>query len=149
MKPVRTWILLADGARARVVCNLGPGKGVSEVADMTYEGDNRRTGEVMADRPGRSFDSTGQHRHAMEPPTDAQRELKRGFADKIIQALQDKHDNDAFDRLIIVAAPATLGDLRKAMPKSLQQIVHAQVPKDLVNLPDTELNQHLSDVLPV
>ena len=35
MKPTRTWILIADGARARILENLGPGKGVHEVPDMT------------------------------------------------------------------------------------------------------------------
>ena len=31
MKPTTTWILIADGARARLFANHGPGKGVEAV----------------------------------------------------------------------------------------------------------------------
>ncbi len=149
MKPTKTWILLADGARARIVSNAGPGKGIEEVSGMEFSGDKQRTGEVMADRPGRSFDSAGSHRHAMEPPSDPHREMKRDFASDLVQALEDQLAKRAFDRLVLIAAPATLGDLRNAMPKALQDVIYAEVPKDLVKLPNTDLGSHLADILAI
>lgn len=149
MKPVRTWILLADGTRARIVCNTGPGKGLEEVRGMEFEGDNVRSGDVMADRPGRTFDSAGAHRHAMERPSDPQREAKRSFAAELVAGLQGQLQAKAFDRLVLVAAPATLGDIRKALPKPLLAVVYAEVPKNLVHLPNQELGDHLDNVLVV
>jgi protein required for attachment to host cells len=149
MKPINTWILLADGARARIVSNAGPGKGVEEVSGMEFSGDNERTGEVMADRPGRSFDSAGSHRHAMEPPSDAHREMKRDFANDLVKALEKKLKQHAFDRLVLIAAPATLGDLRNSMSKALQNVIYAEVPKDLVHVPNSDIASHLADVLAV
>lgn len=149
MKPVRTWILLADGTRARVLCNTGPGKGLQQVQGMEIEGDNYRSGDIMADRPGRTFDSAGSHRHAMEPHSDPQREAKRSFAADMVAELQQQLQAQSFDRLILVAAPATLGDIRKILPKSLLGVVYAEVPKNLVQIPDNELDSHLSKVLAV
>lgn len=147
MKPVKTWILIADGTRARIVCNTGPGKGLDEVQGMEFEGDNVRAGDIMADRQGRTFDSAGAHRHAMEPHTDPQREAKRSFATDLVTRLQEQLQAQAFDRLVLVAAPATLGDIRKALPKSLVAVVCGEIPKNLVHLPNQELDTHLSDVL--
>ncbi len=147
MKPVRTWILLADGTRARIVCNTGPGKGLQEVPGMEFEGDNLRPGDIMADRPGRTFDSAGSNRHSMEPPSDPQREAKRSFAADLVAKLQDQLQAQSFDRLILVAAPATLGDIRKVLPKSLLAVVHGEISKNLVQIPNDELHSHLADVL--
>ncbi len=149
MKPVRTWILLADGTRARIVCHTGPGKGLKEVRGMEFEGDNSRSGDLVTDRPGRTFDSAGAHRHAMEPTSDPQREAKRSFAAELVARLQEQLQAQAFDRLVLVAAPATLGDMRKVLPKSLLAVVYGEVPKNLVHVPNQELDGHLADVLAV
>ncbi|MEO9873609.1 MAG: host attachment protein [Anderseniella sp.] len=149
MKPVRTWILLADGTRARIVCNTGPGKGLQEVPDMEFEGDNSRSGDLMADRPGRTFDSSGAHRHAMEPHSDPQREAKRSFASELVARLEDQLQAKAFDRLVLVAAPATLGDMRKVLPKPLLAVVYGEVSKNLVHVPNQELGDHLAEVMAV
>lgn len=149
MKPIRTWILIADGTRARIVCNTGPGKGLQEVSGMEFEGDNSRSGDIMADRPGRTFDSAGSHRHAMEPHSDPQREAKRSFAADMVGKLQDQLQAQAFDRLVLVAAPATLGDIRKSLPKSLLDVVYGEISKNLVHVPNQELDSHLSEVLAV
>jgi hypothetical protein len=82
MKPTRTWILIADGARARVVENLGPGKGVSEVAGMEFSQPAERNRDIMSDRPGRSFESADNARHGMEPPSDPKRLAEADFRDR-------------------------------------------------------------------
>jgi protein required for attachment to host cells len=85
----------------------------------------------------------------MDPPTDAHRHSKRTFAADVVKSLEEQLGKKAFDRLVLIAAPATLGDLRAAMSKALQQVVHAELPKDLVNVPNQELAPHLSDILAV
>jgi protein required for attachment to host cells len=149
MKPVKTWILLADGTRARIVCNTGPGKGLQEVPGMEFEGDNFRPGDVLTDRPGRTFDSAGSNRHAMEPHSDPQREAKRSFAADMVAELEKQLQAQSFDRLVLVAAPATLGDIRKILPKPLLAVVYGEISKNLVQVPNDELGGHLSKVLAV
>ena len=55
----------------------------------------------------------------------------------------------SFSRLIIVAPPVMLGDLRACRSKALGARVAAEVAKDLVKIPDGELRPHLRDIVAV
>ena len=57
------------------------------------------------------------------------------------QAALDKK----FDRLVLVAPPKALGDLRAELPKHAQERVTHELPKDLVHLDGQGLAQHLTD----
>jgi protein required for attachment to host cells len=65
----------------------------------------------------------------------------------VVRLLDEKRKNRAFERLIIVAPPQFLGDLRAAMPQQLQASVAEEVGKDLSKLPLHELQDHLREVL--
>jgi protein required for attachment to host cells len=147
MKPVRTWILIADGARARIVRNEGPGRGVEAVDGGLFEREAHATREIMSDRPGRAFDSAGAGRHAMELPTDPAREEKRHFAETLAAHLDDAVGKNTFDRLIVVAAPGTLGDLRAALSEKVRERIYAELDKDLTKVPNDKLASHLGDVI--
>ena len=145
MKPVRTWILIADGARARVVANFGPGKGTHEVEGMSLRASHPDAKELLDDRPGRSFNSTNPTRHAMERTSDPKRQIEREFASMLAETIA-ANENE-FDRLILVAAPTALGDLRHALPDRILGRVTHELAKDLTHVPDTKLAQHLSEVI--
>ncbi len=62
----------------------------------------------------------------------------------------DKNRADkTFDRVILVAPPATLGDLREALSDHVRAAVYAELDKDLTKTPVAELPQHLGAVLAV
>lgn len=145
MKPVRTWIVIADGARARVLQNNGPGKGLEALPDLMLEGEHLRAGEVMADKPGRTFDSVGTGRHAMEPPTDPHEALKVQFAQHVADTLEQRADG--YDRLILVAPPAALGHLRKSLASGVAGKIVGELGKDLTHLPNTDVPDHLNHLL--
>jgi protein required for attachment to host cells len=147
MKPVKTWILIADAARARVVENLGPGKGIHALAGMEFHGPKDAARDIMSDDRGRTFNSSDGGRHAKEPATDPTREQARRFVGELVQTLEQHHRAGAFDRLVVVAAPATLGDLRGAFSKGITKLIAAEVSKDLTHARNDELPRLLDDVL--
>ena len=147
MKATRTWILIADGARARILQNDGPGKGLHALAGGVFRGEHASTHAIMSDRTGRTFSSTGPARSAIEAHSDPHRELKRSFAHRLAEALADGWRKRAYDRLIIVAAPSALGDLRATLSPEVRAKVTAEVAKDLTKTPDTAVAEHLKDVL--
>ncbi len=149
MKPVRTWILIADGARARIVLNDGPGHGVKALPGHVFESEVPAGREIMADRQGRSFESSGDGRHAMEPPSDPRRLKKQSFAGELAVHLHEACLRKEFDRLIVVAPAVTLGDLRKAMTDPVRKVLTAELSKDLTHLPNGDLPKHLESVLAV
>jgi len=149
MKATRTWILIADGARARILENDGPGKGVKAVKGGEFHTDLQPDREVFADRPGRTHDSAGPGRHAMEPPVSPHRTAKAEFARSLVETLDGKLAQGAFDRLIVVAPPQALGDLRRHFSGALKACLMAELHKDLTKVPDSEIASHLKDVLAV
>ena len=52
-----TWILIADGARARIFANNGPGTGIASATGVDYIADHRPTRDIGADKPGRTQES--------------------------------------------------------------------------------------------
>ena len=146
MKPTTTWILIADGAHARLFSNSGPGKGIEAVQGGVINGDHRPDHELVRDGLGRSFESSGsagEMRHAIEPRTDPHRELKRTFAHELADMLDQRLAEKAYDRLVIVAPPKALGDLRAALSAHVKPLVYAELNKDLVKTPVAELPSHL------
>lgn len=149
MKPIRTWVLIADAARARVFETKGQGNGLTPVEDMSLEAELAPSRELGSDRPGRSFDSAGVGRHAMESPSDLHREQKRQFARRIADALQQRQAARSFDRLVVVAPAVTMGDLRAALPDQVKATVTAEVVADLTKTPVAELPAHLAAHVPL
>lgn len=149
MKPTTTWILIADGARARIVVNKGPGKGVVQLEGADFRTEHPPSGDMMTDRPGRSFASVGDTRHAMEQASDPHRAAKQAFAEEVADYLHRQVMKKRFDRLIVLAPPQALGDLRAALSEPVRALVTAELAKDLTPVPNEDLPKHLGDVLAV
>ena len=149
MKPVRTWILVADGAHARIACNLGPGKGIEQPLEAEFDGEARPTREIQADRPGRSFDSGGEGRHAMEPRTDPHQHEKAVFVHDVADYVNAAAQKGRFDRLVLVAPPRVLGELREYLSDAAKANVKGELHKDLTKTPLHELPTHLGEVMAI
>jgi len=147
MKPTVTWILIADGAHARLFANRGPGKGIEQLE--VINGDHRPDSELVRDSLGRSFESVGDMRHAITPKTDPHRELKRDFARHLGKVLEQGLAEKAYDRLVLVAPPSALGDLRAALSEPVKHAIYAELDKDLVKIPTDNLAEHLGAVMPI
>jgi len=149
MKPVVTWVVVADGTQARVFENTGPGKGLHPVDGLRREIEPLQASEIMADRPGRSLSSVGSGRSAMEYTTDPVEVREARFVREIADMLEEKRAGGAYDRLILAAAPNALGDMRKVMTPAVKQTLMAELPKDLTNLPKPELDRHFASMLAI
>ena len=57
MKPVRTWVLIADGGHARVLEIDADRRGLEAQADMDMSVDLPRSHEIVSDRRARSYES--------------------------------------------------------------------------------------------
>lgn len=149
MNPAKTitWILIADGARARLASVERHGSSTELVEKFEYQADHRPSRELGRDRPARVHESQGATRHAVEPKVDPHRALKREFADTISEALDDNLAQKNFDRLIVVAPPVTLGDLRRVFSEPVKSKIFAEVAMDLTKVPNSEVPRHIADLI--
>ena len=151
MKSARTWVLIADAGRAHVYEALGPGKGIKALDDLWLENDVPRSRDAAAGatKPGRGHPAAGSSRHAFEATSDPHRQFKRQFADEVAEMIGQKLAEGAFGKLVVVATPVMLGDLRAALPEQVRRVVSAEIDKDLTKIPIAELPRHLKDHAPV
>jgi protein required for attachment to host cells len=147
MEAAKTWVVIADGARARFVSAEGHGKALRIVEQREFNSDHRPNRELQADKPSRVFESHGSARHAVEPKTDPHRELKRDFAHVIAEALDDSLTLKHFNRLVVVAPPVTLGDLRSVLTEAVKASVIAEVAMDLTKIPNSQVARHIEDLI--
>jgi protein required for attachment to host cells len=144
MKSICTWVLIADAARARVFETRGKGTGLTVVSDMAFDAELAPSHMLGTDRPGRSFESVGSTRHAMESPSDPHREQKRQFARRVAHAIEERQAANSYDRLVVVAPAATMGDLRAAMSDKVKAAIVAELVADLTHTPVSEIPAHLA-----
>lgn len=141
MKAKTSWILIADGARARIVRGKDThDENEAQAEDLVFEIDHKKAGEIMSDRPGRGFASEGARRSAMEYRSDPEKEQEARFADTLLDELERRLHAREFERLAIVAEPRMLGTLRQKLSPALQRVVVAEAAKDLTKVPRHELD---------
>lgn len=147
MKKPITWIVVADHQRAHVLMNSGPGRGLRPVAGMDFETRLKASRDIVADRPGRSFESKGIARHALPPRTDPHRLEAERFVGRVAKALASALKKGAFDRLVLIAPPRALGEFRKLLPASVKGKVIGEVNEDLTRAPPKALDRYVGDFL--
>lgn len=132
-----TLVMAMDGNKMLLMRNQGDARKPVLQTVIKEEADNPRSGLQGTDRPGRSFSSATPRRSALDE-TDWQDEAKRDFARNALRRLQRYHQEEGGD-VIVLAAPAVLGDFRKQCPEQLKAVILAEIDKDVVNHPVDEI----------
>ena len=98
------------------------------------------TREQGTDRPGRSNASVGVIRSAMEE-TDWHHIAEERFASELAEALYRHAHANLFEKLVVIAPPKVLGNLRKAFHSAVAERVTAEIPKELTSHPISEIER--------
>ena len=130
----RTWVLIADGSKARILDALGKGRGYRE-----------HTVSNGARHPS-SGDDTPLHNMPAER-TASTKALEALFASQLGSMLSSYKSKQAFDRLVLVAPEPMLGQLRKMISPAVRETLMAEIDQDLTAIPTTEISVYLEDVV--
>jgi protein required for attachment to host cells len=141
----RTWILVADSARARALEWGGLDSALMPVEGFDFRYHHQHGRDLVTDRPGRVHESASVTRHAIEPHVDPVRQTEQRFAATVAGALAAALDRDAYDRLIVIAGPTMLGDLRGLFTSTVRAAVLTEVDKDLTHLTNPDLQHYIQD----
>ena len=126
------WILVANQAEAQIYSsNRIPGNLVL-VDRLTHAEGAAHVRDLTSDAPGRAYDRIGPARHSMEPDTGVKEEERRRFVKELVERLKTAHLQGKFDQLVLLAAPAVLGVIRKTLNGGLAKAVVKEIPKDVI-----------------
>lgn len=126
------WMLIADGEKALFLKNDGDAEYPVFRVIRKLEQENPPTREQAANNPGRFNDGPSTHRSKVQD-TDWHELAKERFADELAEILYRCAHKRLFSRIILVAAPQVLGQLRKSLHKEVAAKVVGEIPKDLTN----------------
>ena len=138
--PHNALVLVGDGQKALFLRNKGNAQRLQLVVEQILERDNPPTREQGTDRPGRSNASVGVARSAMEE-TDWHDIAEERFAGELAEALYRHAHANLFEKLVIIAPPKILGNLRKALHAEVTARVAAEIPKELTSHPVAEIER--------
>ena len=140
-----TWVLIADGEKALILENHGDDEAPFLKVRRKEEHENPPTREQAANRPGRMSDSQG-NRSAFQD-TDWHELEKERFAKELAALLYERAHKGMFEKIVLVAAPNVLGDLRKELHQEVTRRVVAEIPKTLTNHSLDEIEKRVAEDL--
>ncbi len=143
-----TWILAADGNQARLLKGVNLLKdGQQSPEQEVFRWEPKKAQDIMADKPGRSHSSVGPGRSAMEYSSDPVREEQQKFTAEVASRIDGYAAEGAFDRLVVCAAPQTLGDLRSKLSEKARTLTTAEIDRNFSNLPTEKLISSVRSIM--
>ena len=138
-----TWVLIADGEKALFLENIGDAQDMHLEVLRKVEQENPETSEQGTDKPGRFNDGPSVQRSAVQE-TDWHALEKQRFAKDLAQILYKAAHANKFDKIVLVAAPKVLGDLRAELHSEVSDRVIAEISKTVTNEPLIEIERMLA-----
>lgn len=132
----RLWVVVADREKAHIYRKIP--KGIERIADV-------KIGHAKSHHEDAG--SSGTAHHGYDVRSEKRHHNDSAFIQKLTAWLDMASKENVFDRLVLVASPHTLGDIRASLSKSIHDRIAAEVDKDLIKLPEKEIEDHLSKVV--
>ena len=142
----QTWIVVADGSRARIFSRTKPRQPLVPALDHDLVATRLTDRDLESDRPGRTYSSTQRLRHGLGGEMDKHRHAQIELAHAVAKELEAARCA-GLKSVVLVAPPRALGDLRAACNDHVRAIVTHELAKDLSELPEHELVARIDALL--
>jgi len=142
-----TWVVAADSARSRIFALKAANGTLEEIEDAANPAARQTDHDLAADRPGRSFDSKGVGRHAMESRKTVKENSVEKFAESLSASLADALQAGRFERLVLFAPPQFLGLLRAALSPRVAALVAHSADVEVTRESPAEIRARIPTVL--
>lgn len=136
------WVVVCDGRKALILENAGDAERLNLVTRETKVAENPPTREQGTERPGRVHQSVGAERSAVEQ-TDWHDLVERAFLRELAGRLDRAVAAGEARAIVLVAPPRAMGALRADLSPAVRAAVKAEIVKDYVGQPVSEIEKHL------
>jgi hypothetical protein len=129
MSDKTTWAILGDGVYIRIMVNTGHGNRLVPLRADDFEHTSKLTYQMITDKPRK--EGSGEWDYY---------QLLSGF-------LTGQHEEQAFDRLVLVAPEPVLKSIREALPKEVSGVVIGELGEDLLAKSVDVIEKKLEDLI--
>lgn len=127
------WVVVASSTRCRIFAQNKHSGPLEPVAELEHPAGRLHGRDLVTDRPGRAFDSSGNGRHAMGQTVDPHEQENIRFAKTVAGKIDAARKKERFDRLVLVADPRFLGHLRHGLSSATRQRLTTELQKNLAD----------------
>ena len=141
--PHNAHVLVADGRKLLFFRNEGDADYPKLEVEAHREDQNPAHHEQATDTAGRAAVPAGASGGGSMEEVDFHQQQEDRFAADAADMLRKRALANEIEKLIIVAPPKTLGELRKHYHKEVEARIAGEIPKDLTNMPVPEIEKVL------
>ncbi|MEE4351059.1 MAG: host attachment family protein [Pacificimonas sp.] len=134
----KTQICALDGEKMLILINEGDHDYPNLQVVRKEKQENPSDMEMSANRPGHVGESARPGGHSYDD-TDFHQLAEDRFAKDAADILYKRAFRGDVDKLIIVAPPNTLGEIRKSYHKEVEDVLIGEIDKEATNLPPNEI----------
>jgi len=141
--PHDTLVFVGDGQKALFLRNAGDAILPNFTTERVFTDHNPPTHEQGTDRPGRAFKRAGTNLRSGVQATDWHELEKERFVARVAAAMEELVRAEKVKKIVIVAPPRTLAELRHAFHADVKKRIIAEIDKDLTKHPIGDIEKHL------
>lgn len=141
--PHNALVIVADGRKILFLRNKGDEGQINLRTEAHNEREGAKDHEIKSDGPGLTSQSAGYGRPAMDETDFHQLEEDR-WAKEVADIINKRALSNDFDTLGVIAAPKTMGELRKHWHQEVQRRIVVELPREMTNRPINDIEQLLS-----
>jgi protein required for attachment to host cells len=138
------WVVVANKAETQIYSQQRLRGPLSLIHSMAHPDAKAHLQDLVSDQPGRVHDRMGPARHAMEPDTGARDEGQLRFTREVAEYLTTALRKKEFERIVLMAAPESLGLLRKVLSAEVEKTIIDEIPKDMIGQDAERIQEQLS-----
>lgn len=148
-KDTRTWFVVADRTVARFFESEGGVKAWRPLRALEHPEGRLKSGQLESDRQGATKSQNGNDYsvRGLSNTKEAAVHVMEVFARDISKIIEAGRVKNAYDRLVLVAPPRFLGELKNSLSAQAEGMVYRTLDQELTQLDDAALRERLRPVL--
>ncbi len=125
-----SWVMVANSSSADIFA-INNGHDMERIYHIDFPDGREKSGKILSDRPGRSFDRRGGNRHALGTEVDVHMHEQQIFARQLAELLHKAKCDNEFSKLALIAPPQFLGELRNMLSDLVKKSIYKEINKDI------------------
>jgi len=137
-------IVVADSTRARIFTAESARSGLNEIETLANPEGRMHEQDMVSDIPGKDAGKGGAGNHAFQEKVEPKQQKIIEFAKRIAEYLDDVRKENKLGKLLLIAAPEFLGELRNHLSDETHEKVTFELDKNLAHHDEEDIRKHLS-----
>jgi len=140
-------IVVADSSRARIFTVDTAHSPLNEIETFVHPEGRMHEQDMVSDLPGKDAGKGGAGDHAFQEKIEPKEHEMIAFAKRIADYLESARKANQLKKLVIIAAPEFLGELRKHLSTETSEKIIYELDKNIAHHTEEDIRKHLSQFL--